>query len=187
LQRRKQIEAVFHEEHGRGFSLVQSLRQKDAMEDFRRSPNALYGMLCQIRSAARGKETRATARTERIQILSKVSAPKVPESGVLKACLDLLAAEKIWHRRWNTGAVKAGKRFFRFGEPGDADILALLPKEKTTFHTHSPVLFIECKSDSGRQTKEQWLFEAEVKGQGHEYLLVRDVDTLRDWLKEKGI
>lgn len=117
---------------------------------------------------------------------------KVPESGVLRACLDLLAAEKIWHRRWNTGAVKAGKRFFRFGEPGDADILAL-PMIANTWCDYCAgdlefqPLWIECKSDSGKQTKEQKEFELEVMNVGHKYLLVRDVDTLRNWLKERGV
>lgn len=122
---------------------------------------------------------------------------KVPESGVLKACLDLLAAEKIWHRRWNTGAVKTGKRFFRFGEPGDGDILVLprsLRVPGSELGTWArwiggapAVLWIECKSDSGAQTKDQRDFQKEVESQGHHYLLVRDVDTLREWLKTHGV
>lgn len=122
---------------------------------------------------------------------------KVPESGVLKACLDLLAAEKIWHRRWNTGAVKTGKRFFRFGKSGDADILAVLRQDVNflfgELHCDTgpdvvpQVLWIECKSESGRQSTEQWLFQKEVEGEGHHYLLVRDVDTMRNWLRERGI
>lgn len=120
---------------------------------------------------------------------------KVPESGVLRACLDLLAAEKIWHRRWNTGAVKTGKRFFRFGKSGDGDILAS-PKQTMAFNSIDPFrprleavplyLWIECKSDSGEQTDAQIEFEKEVSEEGHHYLLVRDVDTLRRWLIEHG-
>lgn len=128
---------------------------------------------------------------------AKRVSQKVPESGVLRACLDLLVAEKIWHRRWNTGAVKTGKRFFRFGEPGDGDILALprslrVPGSElgtwARWIDGAPaVLWIECKSDSGKQTDEQKQFQAEVEAQGHIYLLVRDVATLRDWLKQHGV
>lgn len=114
--------------------------------------------------------------------MRKVSAPKVAESGVLKACLDLLAAEKVWHRRWNTGAIKTGTRFFRFGQKGDADIVSAP-------HVGGiPVLlWIECKSTDGDQTEEQMEFQEEVEADGHHYLLVRDVDTLINWLKERGV
>src|SRR5678816_274056 len=91
---------------------------------------------------------------------AKRVSQKVPESGVLRACLDLLAAEKIWHRRWNTGAVKTGKRLFRFGKPGDADILAAPHRSmeccnKVHRFRWIDFLWIECKSDSGKQTADQ--------------------------------
>jgi hypothetical protein len=122
-----------------------------------------------------------------------VPTQKVPESGVLRACLDLLAAEKIWHMRMNTGAMSGshkGKRWFvRYAKPGTADILAA----HTGLHhcldhgleRTAAFLWIECKGSHGRQTPEQELFEREVSEQGHHYLLVRDVETLRNWLKEK--
>lgn len=130
--------------------------------------------------------------------MRKVSAPKVQESGVLKACLDLLAAEDIWHLRMNTGAMKVGKRFTRFGRPGTADILAfplvMLKCAATeapsgSYYAHGIIepLWIECKSSDGIQSDAQKEFEQEVKDNLHRYLLVRDVDTLRDFLKEKGV
>jgi hypothetical protein len=113
---------------------------------------------------------------------------KVAESGVQKACLDLLAAEKIWHRRWNTGAVKTGDRFFRFGQKGDADILFTIPNlysggEEFLHVRDQLVCWIECKSDSGKQTSEQHDFQYEVEAQGHMYLLIRDVADLQKFLK----
>lgn len=119
---------------------------------------------------------------------------KTAEADVLRACCDLLTAERIWWRRWNTGAVKNGKRFFRFGKPGDADILAV-PQFKCDCGANGNIcprrwsvpLWIECKADKGRQTGEQRDFEIEVTTLGQHYLLVRDVDTLRNWLKERGI
>lgn len=109
---------------------------------------------------------------------------KVPESGVLKACLQLLAYEHIFHRRWNSGSATVDngdgtQRFFRFGSKGDGDILAA-PLIRDVAH----FLWIETKSDTGRQTLEQKCFQRYVEAMGHTYLLVRDVCTLRDWLTE---
>lgn len=112
---------------------------------------------------------------------------KVPESGILRACLDLLAAEGIWHRRWNTGAVTNGARFYRFGQKGDADILAIFDMKIAFIRGISPVLWIECKSSNGTMSNEQCFFCDEIRRQSHEYLLVKNVDTLRQWLKKKRV
>ena len=107
---------------------------------------------------------------------------KTPESGVLRACLDLLEWQKIFHIRMNTGAMRIGDRFFRFGKPGTADIVAFPRKNGQVL-----MLWIECKSANGRQSECQKEFEKQVSNEDHHYLLVRDVDTLRRWLKEHGV
>jgi hypothetical protein len=113
---------------------------------------------------------------------------RVPESGVLRACLDLLAAERIWHRRWNTGAVKLDSRFMRFGHKGDADIEMTIPAEYCGKEArYQKVVWVECKSADGRQTEEQREFQREVEDRGHYYLLVRSSDDLLEWLKEHGV
>lgn len=114
------------------------------------------------------------------------SKPKVHESGVLRACLQLLEVEHIFHRRWNSGSAKVDngdgtQRFFRFGSKGDADILAI-PNIRDVPHP----LWIETKSDTGRQTFDQKIFQKIVEAQGHTYLLVRDVCTVQQWLKDHG-
>lgn len=107
--------------------------------------------------------------------------PRVKESGVLRACLDLLAAERIFHRRWNSGAVRDHTgRPVRFGQKGDADILAI---EYWGMRNEYEVLWVECKSSDGRQTPEQKAFQQEVEEQGHTYLLVHSSDELLEWLK----
>lgn len=119
---------------------------------------------------------------------------KTPESRVLKACLDLLAWHRVWHRRWNTGAVKNGTRFFRFGKKGDADILAgpcvrwncACCADKPHKIGIFSFLWIECKRADGKQTTEQKEFELEALKYGHYYLVVRDVKELSAWLKEHG-
>jgi hypothetical protein len=109
------------------------------------------------------------------------------ESGVLRACLDVLAAEKIWHRRWNTGAVKDGKRFFRFGRKGDADILAIRRYfDQGAWRELLEPVWIETKATRGKQTADQREFQREVEAEGHTYLLVRDAAELQAWLKDQG-
>lgn len=124
-----------------------------------------------------------------VHLPEKRSRNKTPESGVLRACLDLLAAEKIFHRRWNTGAVRnESGRPVRFGQKGDADIQALIevPYTRSDGKAFHYVLWIECKSSTGKQSEDQKIFQCEVEQAGHYYLLVRDVDQLRDWLRERG-
>jgi hypothetical protein len=115
---------------------------------------------------------------------------KIAERDVLKACLDLLAVKKIWHRRMNTGAVKDGKRFFRFGSPGMADVLAIAQGKRlrgsTCYWKFAP-LWVECKAPGGKQSIAQEIFQEEVVREGHAYLLVKDVDELADWLKARGL
>jgi hypothetical protein len=118
---------------------------------------------------------------------------KIPESGVLRACLDLLTAERVWWMRLNVGAVKIGDRFIRFAQSGTADVLATLTRhaEKGEHSCDdeccpSPeIVWVETKSPTGRQSDAQKEFQRTVEAAGHQYMLVRDVDTLRDWLKGK--
>jgi hypothetical protein len=131
---------------------------------------------------------------------SPMPKSKVAESGVLRACLDLLGYSRIWHERRNTLPVlvddgRGGKRPVKVAEPGTADILAT-PQAHNHQGKHSCfdeccpdpwILWIECKSDVGKQKPEQIEFQRRAEEAGHYYLLVRDVDTLRDWLKEHGV
>jgi len=95
-----------------------------------------------------------------------------PEGYVVKAVLDLLAAEHVLGFRMNTGAVTAGTRFFRFGSRGMSDIVAF---------PHGSVLWIEAKSEKGRQTAEQRSFQELVEFHGHSYLLARSSDDVLAW------
>lgn len=107
---------------------------------------------------------------------------RTPESGVLRACLDLLAAERIWVERRNTGAFKDGKRFVRFGRPGTPDIQALMKAHYCSNGQFHRVIWIECKAPNGRQTRAQMEFQREAEADGHKYLLIRDVAELKNWL-----
>lgn len=108
---------------------------------------------------------------------------RTPESGVLRACLDLLEAEKIWAERRNTGAFRDGKRFVRFGKPGTPDIFALWPTSCKCGEPKTVPLWIECKSATGKQSLKQLMFQRGVEEVGDIYLLIRDVSELQEWLR----
>jgi hypothetical protein len=74
----------------------------------------------------------------------------------------------LW--RQNTGAAKFGKSFVRFGLPGQADLSGLLSPSGRG-------LFIECKSDRGKQSPQQEVFQRFVEKHGALYVLAR---TLKD-------
>lgn len=109
---------------------------------------------------------------------------KTPESYVLQAVLDYFAAEHILAIRQNTGAVKTENRFFRFGTPGMADVLAF-PKVKSTDGVHVVLMtfiipcWVECKAPGGRQTSAQKSFQKRVEEEGHVYILAYSVDDVK--------
>lgn len=130
---------------------------------------------------------------------------KVPESGTLRACLDLLAYEHIWHTRLNTTGTrivyyktKAGeerKGAIKGLKPGTGDILCTpWPHNKNGLHDCEAeccdipsILWIETKSSTGTQREKQKEFQKEVEAAGHHYLLVRDVEELKTWLRVHGV
>ena len=128
------------------------------------------------------------------------------ESFILKTILDGLAAKRIFAGRLNTGGGKVPGGYFHahgFGK-GAADILAFpvlryICLRKSYPHPGAPALecgalsqfpmplWIEVKSDRGRQSAEQKSFEIHVRSQGHEYLLVKSWEEVENWLKEHGL
>lgn len=97
-----------------------------------------------------------------------------PEGEILRSILDYLAAERIWAMRINTGAIvseyQGRKRFHRYGRPGCADILASF---------NSGFVWLEVKTDKGRQSPAQKEFEAEVNAEGHFYAVVRSIEDVK--------
>lgn len=71
---------------------------------------------------------------------------------------------RVWQN--NTGAANYGGRYLKFGKVGSGDIIG--------FTSDGKFLAIECKTGSGRQSKEQANFELIVKRFGGRYYLVRD-------------
>jgi hypothetical protein len=118
----------------------------------------------------------------------------VKEAELLRAVLDWLQAERIFSLRMNTGAVKADGRFFRFGTPGCADVLAF-PKTTCVVSTgggrhpsfeYTTPVWIETKTAKGQQSMLQKSFEEKVLSEGHQYVLARSLnDVIRAFGRSK--
>ena len=86
------------------------------------------------------------------------------ESQIQRAILDLLAAKHVFALRMQVGAIsaehKGKKRFVRFGEPGQADIIAFPNcfKEDGCL-VHTAVFWIEVKAEKGKQSELQKSFQ----------------------------
>ena len=106
---------------------------------------------------------------------------KSSEALTQNAILEYLTARRIWAMRINVGAMAIGKRFLRFGIPGMADIIAFYPVYDG--RGFIPV-WIEVKSNIGRQSELQKSFELDVVERGHSYMLVRSVQGVEEFLKE---
>jgi hypothetical protein len=104
----------------------------------------------------------------------------VKESPTQKAILQYLAAQHIFAMRMNTGAVKLETRFFRFGVPGCADILAIKQAGCEEYpYSHQKVYWIECKATKGVQSPLQKSFQLQVETEGHTYILARSIDDVQ--------
>lgn len=91
------------------------------------------------------------------------------ERDTQKAILQYLALKKVLAYRMNTGAIKTEGRFFRFGSPGMADVVAFTPQS---------VIWIEVKGSKGRQSPEQVAFQKRHENLGHVYILARDLSDV---------
>ena len=77
---------------------------------------------------------------------------------------------RIW--RQNTGAARTSRgALVRFGIPGQADISGILSGGRR--------IEIECKTKTGRQTKEQKAWQAMIERFGGLYVLARSVEDVR--------
>jgi uncharacterized protein Veg len=64
--------------------------------------------------------------------------------------------------------------------PGIPDIIAMKRKKLIKQYTYCDVLFIEVKSERGKQSTVQKNFQAKIEEQYGSYLVVRSVDDLVD-------
>jgi hypothetical protein len=107
--------------------------------------------------------------------------PKASEREIQTSILHLLAAERIFAIRLNTMALTDRGRVIRShsGGAGVADIIAF----PFCFKGTPSILWIEVKSETGKQSPEQKNFQQHVEEQQHFYLLARSPEDIMNWLR----
>jgi hypothetical protein len=104
-----------------------------------------------------------------------------PEGFVKLAILELLAVERIFALRVNSGMIllstEGRKRAIQLAPKGTGDLLAIVPVAGWF-----QVLWIETKAPEKGPTPEQCDFRDSVLEKGHAYIIARSVDDVRDWL-----
>ena len=99
------------------------------------------------------------------------------ENIVLSQCLKYLEVLQIYHWRNNTGALKIGRRFIRFGFPGSSDILGILPDGR--------FLAIECKREKGgRLSEAQKDFISRINDNGGVAMCVHSLEELQENMRK---
>lgn len=114
----------------------------------------------------------------------RAKAPRMSETSLVGACIQLLTLRGCFVWRQNQGAVKAeykGKtRFLRFaGAEGISDIVGMTPAGR--------FLAVECKIAPNKPTPEQTQFLATVRKRGGLSLLIYSIDQLINAMNEEGI
>ena len=97
-----------------------------------------------------------------------------PESAALREVLLALRNHPsvCWSERMNSGAVKVGTRFIRFGFKGCPDVLGMLIDGRT--------LGVEVKSSTGKLSPEQAIFLERINANGGLGFLARNcLDVFR--------
>ena len=106
--------------------------------------------------------------------------PKMKEVDIKQPCeaflYSLMNFGKLLYFRLNSGNILIGegnaKRMFKGCPKGTSDGLVIVPSQNL-----GHCIFIEYKSPTGRQTREQLAFEKQVEEQGNEYWLVSDTQA----------
>jgi hypothetical protein len=113
-----------------------------------------------------------------------MSRPAVQsEASIQKACLQYLAAKHIFSIRINSGmqiGMHNGKKWaIHMAAPGTADILVILDvTDCNEDFTHKTIVWLEIKTEKGKQSEPQKTFEKDVLERGHWYQIIRSLDDL---------
>lgn len=79
--------------------------------------------------------------------------------------------ERCYFYRSSTGAAQGANRFVRFGIPGQADISGIAA---------STAVYVEAKTETGKQSEDQKIFQANVERAGAIYIIARNKDEAVD-------
>lgn len=100
----------------------------------------------------------------------------MPESDVVRSCLDYLKIRGIFAWRQNAGVIPLANGGVRFsGLRGVSDILGILPDGR--------FLAVECKSAKGKTSEHQDAFLDQIAANGGVACVVRSVEELAEDLR----
>lgn len=104
------------------------------------------------------------------------------ETLIVSQCLEWLAKRRLFAWRNNTGSYRTPEgRFIRYGHVGSSDILGITPVVVTpemVGQTLGVFTAVECKTETGRQSKAQQTFQAMVTRNGGVYIVARSPEDL---------
>ena len=126
------------------------------------------------------KPKRSTQKDGSLPTKSIVRVVELPETDVLRECLDWLRICGFIADRMNTGAGDLGGGFRRYGIIGAGDILVIAPDGKH--------IEIECKAGKGgtwsiSQQKRCW----KIRKNNAVYMVVHGVEELEYRFKQEGL
>lgn len=101
-----------------------------------------------------------------------MKAPR--ETDLVKSCLQWLQHAGFMAWRNNTGGMRVRDRFYKFGDKGSPDILAV---------RDGVPLAVECKMPGNKQSDFQTTWADNWRRHGGVYLLVHSLDELIEGLK----
>lgn len=101
--------------------------------------------------------------------------PDASEATIQRVVLAHLGAlaPRAFFWRANTGGAQTSRGYIKFGLPGQADILGLAGP-------NGRLIAIELKTETGRQSKEQKAFQAQIETAGGLYILARSLGEALD-------
>lgn len=97
---------------------------------------------------------------------------------LLKECLVYLSSVGYFVWGNNTGAIKNGDRYQRYGLPGSSDIIGISP--------NGYFIAIEIKTGKAVQNKQQKKFEERVMKNNGTYKVVRSLKDLKELINENS-
>jgi len=119
------------------------------------------------------------------------------ETQISRAIMDYLAARRVFAVRMNSGmriGEHNGKKWaIHMNAPGTADILAFPEWERGVddhgnWCSYAKIvpLWIEVKTEKGKQSDLQKSFQAQVEKQNHDYIIARGIDDVERALQGAG-
>lgn len=100
--------------------------------------------------------------------------PTQRESDLQRTILEYLEHRHILHYRQNSGVMKAGRRYIRFGYPGAPDIIAVIGGK---------YVGIEVKDGDEQQSEKQVEFQRKLEKAGGFYILARKLEDVIEVLE----